>query len=103
MTANDGWCDDPDDPKYNQHVVLPYKASHETLMREDGLYDLVVVLGYNDKPVIAGRGSAIFLHVAQPDFAPTEGCVALALDDLRDVIIESEPGDHIEILPANIC
>ena len=78
----DGWCDDPADPAYNQPVKLPYSGRHEHLYRLDHLYDLVVPLGYNDAPVVAGRGSAIFLHVAKPDYAPTEGCLAIAPDDL---------------------
>jgi L,D-peptidoglycan transpeptidase YkuD (ErfK/YbiS/YcfS/YnhG family) len=94
----DGWCDDPADPRYNHCVTLPCAASHENMMRHDGLYDLVVVLGYNDDPVIAGLGSAIFLHVAAPDFAPTEGCVALALVDLQAVVAALQPGDKIRIL-----
>jgi L,D-peptidoglycan transpeptidase YkuD (ErfK/YbiS/YcfS/YnhG family) len=59
---NDGWCDDPGDPAYNRPVSLPYAASHERLWREDGAYDLVVVLGHNDDPPVPGMGSAIFLH-----------------------------------------
>ncbi|RKQ68609.1 L,D-transpeptidase family protein [Oceanibaculum indicum] len=82
----DGWCDDPADPAYNRPVRLPYPASHETMWREDGLYDLVVELGYNDDPVVPGKGSAIFLHIARPDYAPTEGCVALAEPDLRRLL-----------------
>jgi len=95
-----GWCDDPADPRYNRLVLLPYTARHEEMMRPDGLYDLVVVLGYNDDPVIAGLGSAIFLHVASAEFAPTEGCVALALPDLQAVVAEMKPGDGIRILPG---
>ena len=101
LAEADGWCDDPADPRYNRAVTLPYAASHEELMRHDGLYDLVVVLGYNDDPVIAGLGSAIFLHVATPDFAPTEGCVALALADLQAVAADLRPGHKIRILPAD--
>ena len=67
-------------------VRLPYEARHEELWRRDGLYDVVGVLGWNDRPVERARGSAIFLHVASPDFAPTEGCVALALADLRGLL-----------------
>ena len=71
-----GWCDDPADPFYNRPILTPYRASHEKLWREDHVYDLIVPLGYNDHPVIPGKGSAIFLHVARQDYAPTEGCVA---------------------------
>ncbi len=82
MRAEDGWCDDPADPLYNRLVRLPCAARHEILWRQDEIYDVLVVLGFNDDPVIAGRGSAIFLHVAKPEYAPTEGCVAVALPDL---------------------
>ena len=79
----DGWCDDPADTCYNLPVTLPHSARCEALWRPDALYDLVGVLGWNDAPVRRGEGSAIFLHVARPDGGPTEGCVALALPDLR--------------------
>ncbi len=82
----DGWCDDPMDDRYNHAVSLPCAARHEALWRGDGLYDIVGVLGWNDQPVVRGAGSAIFLHVARPDYAPTEGCVALAVQDLRDIL-----------------
>jgi len=88
--ATDGWCDAPLDARYNRPVQLPYPASAETLWREDAAYDLIVPLGYNDAPVIAGAGSAIFLHVARADFRPTEGCVALALADLLTVLREAD-------------
>ena len=78
----DGWCDDPGHADYNRQIRLPHPARHEELWRRDGLYDLVGVLGWNDAPVVRGRGSAIFLHVARPDYAPTEGCVALSRADL---------------------
>src|SRR3954467_9687623 len=78
---DDGWCDAPDDPNYNRLVKLPYGASHEELWREDHLYDLILVLGYNDDPVVPGKGSAIFLHLARPDYAHTHGCVAVKHDD----------------------
>jgi len=86
IAPTDGWCDDPDDAAYNRMVTLPQAASHEELWRADGLYDVIGVLGWNDAPVARGRGSAIFLHVARPDMAPTAGCVALALADLRTLL-----------------
>lgn len=82
----DGWCDDPAHPDYNQQIRLPHPARHERLRRDDALYDVIVPLGWNDAPVVRGRGSAIFLHLARPDYAPTEGCVALSLLDLRRVL-----------------
>ncbi|MEE8334258.1 MAG: L,D-transpeptidase family protein [Alphaproteobacteria bacterium] len=97
LSAEDGWCDDPTDTAYNQQIRLPYEARHERLWREDGLYDLIVVLGHNDRPVIAGLGSGIFLHVAAPGFTPTEGCIALGLDDLLGVLRGAVPGDGIQI------
>jgi L,D-peptidoglycan transpeptidase YkuD (ErfK/YbiS/YcfS/YnhG family) len=95
LAPEDGWCDDPEDPAYNTPVRLPYGASHERLWREDGIYDLIVVLGHNDAPPVAGKGSAIFLHVAKPDYAPTSGCVALALTDLLSVLAEAGPETRV--------
>ena len=86
LTPDDGWCDDPDDHLYNQAVTRPYAGRHEALWRQDRVYDAIVVLGYNDDPPSPGLGSAIFLHVASPDYGPTEGCVALSLDDLFEVV-----------------
>jgi len=97
LETNDGWCDAPDDPNYNRLVKLPYPASAEQMWREDHLYDLVVVLGYNDHPVVKGRGSAIFLHLARPDYSHTQGCVALAYDDAVAAIAQLWPGDQVVI------
>ena len=92
----DGWCEAPGDPRYNRPVRLPYPASAEAMWR-DGLYDVVVVLGHNDEPVVAGAGSAVFLHVARPDGGPTAGCVALALGDLLEVLAAAAPGDRLVV------
>ena len=83
IAPTDGWCDDPGHADYNRQVRLPHPARHEALWREDALYDIVGVLGWNDDPVVRGRGSAIFLHVASRDYGPTAGCVALSDRDLR--------------------
>lgn len=82
IAPDDGWCDDPDDANYNRPVRLPYSGRHEALWRQDGLYDIIAVLGYNDSPVRRGFGSAIFLHVARADERPTKGCIAMSLPDL---------------------
>jgi L,D-peptidoglycan transpeptidase YkuD (ErfK/YbiS/YcfS/YnhG family) len=80
---DEGWCDDPDDAAYNRMVRLPYPGRHEELWRRDSLYDIIGVLGWNTAPIIRNRGSAIFLHIATADYAPTAGCIALALADLQ--------------------
>ena len=81
-----GWCDAPEDPAYNRQVELPYSASCESLWRDDQIYDVVVVLGHNDDPVVDQAGSAVFLHVATPDYSPTAGCIAVALADLIAIV-----------------
>jgi L,D-peptidoglycan transpeptidase YkuD (ErfK/YbiS/YcfS/YnhG family) len=86
IAPNDAWCDDADRPEYNRMVRLPYDGHYEELWRQDGLYDLIGVLGWNDAPVQRGRGSAIFLHVARSDYASTDGCIALALPELRQLL-----------------
>jgi L,D-peptidoglycan transpeptidase YkuD (ErfK/YbiS/YcfS/YnhG family) len=97
LRASDGWCDAPDDSAYNRLVALPYPASAETLWHEDALYDLIIPLGYNDAPIEPGKGSAIFLHLAAPDFTPTQGCVALARDDLLTVLKEADRESRVII------
>jgi L,D-peptidoglycan transpeptidase YkuD (ErfK/YbiS/YcfS/YnhG family) len=86
IAPTDGWCDDPSHSNYNRMVRLPHEGRYEELWRQDNLYDLLGVVGWNDAPVERGRGSAIFLHVASPDYGPTEGCIALALGDLQRVL-----------------
>ncbi len=97
IQKDDGWCDAPDHPQYNRHVKLPFAASHEKLWRDDHTYDLIVPLGYNDDPVVPGKGSAIFLHVAKPGYGPTEGCVALEKADLLGILPSLTPQTRIEI------
>lgn len=100
IEPEDGWCDDPGDPAYNRPVCLPYPASAEKMWRDDDVYDLVVVLGHNDDPPVAGRGSAIFLHLARPGYEPTEGCIALSRPDLEALLRQVRPGDFLRIARA---
>jgi L,D-peptidoglycan transpeptidase YkuD (ErfK/YbiS/YcfS/YnhG family) len=99
IARDDGWCDDPADPRYNRPVRLPYPARHEALWRDDALYDLLVVLGHNDDPPVPGLGSAIFLHCARPDYAATEGCIAFDLADLRALVGAAALGDAVHVRP----
>ena len=84
------------DPAYNRPVRHPHGFSAEHLWRQDGLYDVVIVLGHNDAPPVPKLGSAIFLHCWR-DGAPTEGCVAMAREDLLALLVELAPGDRITI------
>jgi L,D-peptidoglycan transpeptidase YkuD (ErfK/YbiS/YcfS/YnhG family) len=97
ITPEDGWSDDPADPAYNRPVRLPHPFGHERLWREDGLYDLIVPLGYNDDPPVTGLGSAIFLHCARPDWGPTGGCVAVARDALVGLLLCCGPETRLRV------
>ncbi len=98
INEHDGWCDDPRSSTYNRLVHIPNEWSHEKMWREDGRYDLVVVVGYNDDPPEGEWGSAIFLHVARADYAPTRGCVALARDDLLELVTLIGPETRLNVL-----
>lgn len=98
IKEDDGWCDDPARPEYNRPVTFPFEGSAERLWREDALYDVIVVIGHNDDPPAANLGSAVFVHVAETGYAPTGGCVALALGDLLALLADAAPGDSIAIM-----
>lgn len=95
IQEDDGWCDEPRDPHYNQQVKKPFAASHEDLWRKDNVYDVIVVIGQNDDPIIPNKGSAVFMHVARENFTPTAGCVGLSQNDLLKVLEESTPDTHV--------
>jgi L,D-peptidoglycan transpeptidase YkuD (ErfK/YbiS/YcfS/YnhG family) len=68
-------------------------------MREDHLYDIVLVLGYNDRPRVRGKGSAIFVHLAREGLTPTAGCIAFSRRDLRALLAELRKDAEILVLP----
>ena len=86
IKKNMGWCDDPRSATYNKLINLPNKYSYERLYRKDNIYDLIIVLNYNMSPVIKNKGSAIFIHVANNNYNPTRGCVALSKIDLLKIL-----------------
>lgn len=92
-----GWCDDAGHQRYNSLISLPFPASAEQLWRTDHVYDLIVILGYNDRPAQPGKGSALFIHLASEDLAPTAGCLALSEKDLLAILTVCGPGTHIHI------
>ena len=98
MRQNDGWCDAPADPAYNRFIRLPYPASHEKLWRDDGAYDIILVISHNDSPPKSGLGSAVFIHVSQPDDRKTMGCVALEPEVIINLLPSLYSGMHVKII-----
>lgn len=83
ITKNMGWCNDPKSNKYNKLIKYPFAFNAEKLFRNDNIYDIVIVLNFNSRPVKKNKGSAIFLHVARRKYSPTLGCVAISKNDLK--------------------
>ena len=86
IKKNMGWCDDIRSKKYNQEIRFPFKYRAENLHRKDKIYDIIINIKYNFKPIIKKKGSAIFLHIAEGKFKPTKGCVAIARKDFLKII-----------------
>lgn len=99
ITAECGWSDDPNDPLYNQYIRKPHPFRHESLYRQDSQYDILVTLSHNQNPRISGAGSAVFFHIAKPDSTGTEGCIAVKLEDMLQILpkITLETKLHISI------
>jgi L,D-peptidoglycan transpeptidase YkuD (ErfK/YbiS/YcfS/YnhG family) len=97
IRPNDGWCEDPADRHYNQPVTVPENSATDRLARQDRLYDFIIEIDHNTRPRIAGRGSAVFIHVARDGFAPTAGCVALTMPALRRLIERVGPRTRLVI------
>ena len=93
----EGWCDDPAASSYNRPVRLPFSMSHEKLIRDDGIYDIVIVMGWNIRPRIRNRGSAVFFHLARPGFQPTAGCVAITPQAMRVLLPHLKRGVRLVV------
>ena len=94
-----GWCETAGDRNYNRMVDMPYATSHEELWRNDRLYDIVIETSHNRRPRVQGRGSAIFFHLARPDYGATAGCIALSLKDMRKILAFCSPKTSLVIWP----
>ncbi len=97
IRPDDGWCEDAGSRHYNRPVKVPVGSAADRLARADRLYDFIVEIDHNTRPRVAGRGSAVFIHVARPGFAPTAGCVALTAPALRRLLARLGPRTRIVI------
>ena len=97
ITPDDGWCEDSSDRHYNQAIKVPPRSKADRLARKDSLYDFIIEIDHNTRPRVAGRGSAVFIHVARPGFAPTAGCVALDINSLRRLLARIGPRSKIVV------
>jgi L,D-peptidoglycan transpeptidase YkuD (ErfK/YbiS/YcfS/YnhG family) len=97
ITPQDAWCENPNDRHYNSPVTLKENDVNDRLMRRDHLYDVIVEIDHNTRPRIAGRGSAVFIHLALDGFGPTAGCVGLRRGDLLRLVARLGPKTRIVI------
>ena len=86
IKRNFGWCDDPNSSNYNKLVKFPFSQSAERLYLKENIYDLILVINFNTKPIIKRRGSAIFLHIANKKFSATKGCIAIKKKSLMKIL-----------------
>ncbi len=92
-----GWCDDPYSNQYNKLIRLPAAYSYERLYKKDNVYDIILVLNYNMRPIIKNKGSAIFIHIAKKNYKKTEGCIAIKKIHLLKIIKELKPSTTVKI------
>ena len=97
IKKNMGWCDDVSSNYYNKQIKISKKIGHEKLHRKDNLYDIIIVLNYNLNPIIKGKGSAIFLHVAKKNYNKTQGCIALKKNELLHLVSKIKKSTQIRI------
>jgi L,D-peptidoglycan transpeptidase YkuD (ErfK/YbiS/YcfS/YnhG family) len=93
----DAWCEDPADRHYNRHIEIPAGDPGDRLRRDDHLYDFIIEISHNMRPRVTGRGSAVFIHIARPGFAPTAGCVAMTPGRLRHLLERVGPKTEIVV------
>ena len=92
-----GWCNDPRSSKYNMLVKLPSMYGHEKLYKKENVYDIILILNYNMRPIIKNKGSAIFIHIAKKNYKKTEGCVAIKKTHLLKIIKKIKKNTKVKI------
>ncbi len=97
IKPEDAWCEDPRSRHYNRPMRLDRECGGDRLRRDDHLYDFIVEIDHNTRPRVAGRGSAVFLHLARPDFSPTAGCVSMTRSAMLRLLARLGPETRIVI------
>ena len=97
ITRLDGWCEDPSDRRYNRAIRISPGQPGDRLWRSDALYDVVIEIDHNTRPRVSGRGSAVFVHVARAELAPTAGCISMPVKTLRQLLARLGPKTTITI------
>jgi L,D-peptidoglycan transpeptidase YkuD (ErfK/YbiS/YcfS/YnhG family) len=97
IRPEDGWCEDPSSRHYNQAIRLEGDRGGDRLTRDDHLYDFIIEIDHNTSPCVAGRGSAVFLHLARADFSPTAGCVSMTRSAMLRLLERLGPQTQIMI------
>jgi L,D-peptidoglycan transpeptidase YkuD (ErfK/YbiS/YcfS/YnhG family) len=98
IKKNMGWCDDLKSKDYNKLIKIPFKYSYEKLFRTDHIYDVVILINYNYKPIIRNKGSAIFLHIAKNNYQKTAGCIALKKQHLLKILSNIKKNEKVKII-----
>ena len=98
IKKNMGWCNDPNSKSYNRLIKYPFNSTFEKLFRKDNIYDVVVVLNYNMKPIVRNKGSAIFLHISKKNYSPTEGCIAINKPHIKKLLTLISKSTKVKIV-----
>ena len=98
VLKNMGWCNDPNSTHYNKLIKLPATYSFEKLYKKENIYDIILVLNYNMRPIVRNKGSAIFIHVVKGNYKKTEGCVSLKKNDLLKILKQINKNTLIKIV-----
>ena len=97
IKKNLGWCCDSTKKSYNKVIKITKKnKKYEKLYRDDTKYDIIIILDYNMKKTIPGKGSAIFIHITK-DYKPTAGCIAFKEKDLLIMLKILKKNSYIKI------
>ena len=83
IKKNMGWCDDTSSNNYNKMIKFPFRKSAEKLWLKNTIYDVIIIINYNHKPIVKNKGSAIFLHIARKNYKPTNGCIAVTKKNIK--------------------